>query len=248
MIEIRDLHTAFDLAAPVLKNLQTAYERLPETRCQCEQPGECCAFLPEMTWIEALRWMDTLKKMPEPARGVMLQKFVEFYLTTPIRRGGCPFLLDGSCSIYDVRPFACRAYGLWSIKTGGRRTEENRRSRHHLLKLWEQYGVKVPAAQIEFEIDYCDKVYCHAEESVTDNQLMEILRQVYDLDQILPGLQKKFETEYHSDVSFLMASLTLGYRKAILGKFAVVKEIVQQGTDTRLRQMLKTVFWLEEFC
>ena len=38
-----------------------------------------------------------------------------------------------------------------------------------------------------------------------------------------------------------MASLVLGYRKAILGKFAVVKEIVQQGTEERLQQMLHRV-------
>ena len=70
---------------------------------------------------------------------------------------------------------------------------------------------------------------------------MDFLQQVYRLDQALPDMQTKFEAEYHSDFSFLMASLVLGYRKAILGKFAVVKEIVQQRTEERLQQMLHRV-------
>jgi hypothetical protein len=36
----------------------------------------------------------------------------------------------------------------------------------------------------------------------------------------------------------LIASLVLGYRRAVLGKFAVIKEIVRQGTEARLEQML----------
>jgi len=64
------------------------------------------------------------------------------------------------------------------------------------------------------------------------------LQQIYALDQALAELQTKFEAEYHSDFSFFIASLALGYRKAVLGKFAVIKEMVQQGTEERLEQML----------
>jgi hypothetical protein len=94
---------------------------------------------------------------------------------------------------------------------------------------------------VEFEIDYCDKVHCATEIAMSDSQLMDILQQIYGLDHALPDLQTKFEAEYHSDFSFLIASLVLGYRKAVLGKFAVVKEILQQGTDERLQQMLDRV-------
>lgn len=72
-----------------------------------------------------------------------------------MRPAGCPFLENGACCIYELRPFACRAYGLWGPKFGKVRTQKSR------------------------------------------------------LD-----------------------------RKAVLGKFAVIKEIVQQGTEKRLEQML----------
>jgi len=238
MIKIEEINAAINDVKPLFSELQNLYSSLPETRCGCHQPGVCCAFFPEMTWVEALRWMGVIKDLREAAMREILRKFVEFYLTTPIRHTGCPFLRDGRCGIYPYRSFACRAYGLWSQTTGDSRTQENRRSRQALLQLWEQFGLAVPAKMVTFEIDYCDQVHWAIAKPMSDGQLMDILQQIYRLDQALPDLQKKFEVEYHSDFSFLIASLVLGYRKAILGKFAVIKEIVRKGTQARLEQML----------
>jgi len=49
------------------------------------------------------------------------------------------------------------------------------------------------------------------------------------------------EEEHHSDLIFLLTSLVLGMKKALLLKFAVIKEIVQKGTDTRLQEALRKV-------
>ena len=188
--------------------------------------------------MEALQWVSLILEMPADARTKMLRKFLEFYLTNPIRPAGCPFLDNGACTIYELRPFACRAYGLWSLEFGEARTQKSRQDRKALLQMWQKFGLELPPETVEFEIDYCDKVHCATGKSMSDRQLMDILQQIYGLDQALPGLQTKFEAEYHSDFSFLIASLVLGYRKAVLGKFAVIKEMVQQGTEERLEQML----------
>ena len=238
MIAISDLDTALNKATLLLKSLQSLYQQLPETRCQCEQSGVCCAFLPEMTWLEALQWSGVIQEMSAEDRTRILQKFLEFYLTNPIRSTGCPFLENGVCCIYELRPFACRAYGLWGSEFGKVRTQKNRQDRKALLQMWQKFGLELPPETVEFEIDYCEKVRCATGKSMSDRQLMDLLQQIYGLDQALPELQTKFESEYHSDFSFLIASLALGYRKAVLGKFAVIKEIVQQGTEERLGQML----------
>ena len=238
MISIGDLDTAIRTARPLFESLQRLYQRLPLTGCQCEQPGVCCAFLPEMTWLEALQWIDLIQQMPADARAKMLQTFLEFYLTNPLRSNGCPFLENGACGIYESRPFACRAYGLWSPEYGTTRTQESRQDRKALRQMWQNFGLELPPQTVESEIDYCDMVRCEAEKSISDSQLMDILQQIYGLDQALAELQAQFEAEYHSDFSFLIASLALGYRKAVLGKFAVIKEMVQQGTEERLGQML----------
>jgi Fe-S-cluster containining protein len=241
MIVFNDLETAIHKAEPVLQSLQRLYRRLPETRCQCEQPGVCCAFLPQMTWMEALQWAGLIQQKSADARTAILQKFLEFYLTNPVRSAGCPFLENGACGNYKLRPFACRAYGLWSPDFGKARTQKSRQDRKALLQMWQKFGLKLPPQTVEFEIDYCDKVRCAGKKSMTDSQLMDILQQIYGLDQALPDLRTKFEAEYHSDFSFLIASLALGYRKAVLGKFAVIKEMVQRGTGQRLEQMLSQV-------
>ena len=70
---------------------------------------------------------------------------------------------------------------------------------------------------------------------------MDLLTRVYHLGKPLGHLQSQFEEAYHSDFSFLLTSLVFGMRKALLLKFAVIKEIVQEKTDTRLRQALEKV-------
>ena len=238
MITIEEINAAIKEVKPLFVELQNLYDCLPETRCQCEQPGVCCAYLPEMTGLEALQWADAIQDMSVAARAKIHQKFVEFYLTNPIRHHGCPFLQDGACGVYERRPIACRAYGLWSPGFGKERTQKSRQDREALLQMWQKFGLELPRQMVQYEIDYCDKVHCLTEKVMFDSQLMDILQQIYRLDQALPGLLTKFEAEYHSDFSLLIASLALGYRKAVLGKFAVIKEIVQQGTQVRLEQML----------
>ena len=158
MIAISEFNTAINKARPLLKSLQSLYQRLPETRCQCEQTGVCCAFLPEMTWMEALQWSGVIQEMSAEARTRILQKFLEFYLTNPIRHAGCPFLENGACCIYELRPFACRAYGLWGPELGKVRTQKSRQDRNALLQMWQKFGLKLPPQTVESEIDYCDRV------------------------------------------------------------------------------------------
>lgn len=128
MINIKELQSTAISAGPLFTKLQDLYRSLPATHCQCENPGVCCIFLPEMTGLEALQWIWIIQEMPNSERIVMLRKFIEFYLTTPVRHFGCPFrTMGGACSIYQFRPFACRAYGLWSKEMGRLRTRESRK-------------------------------------------------------------------------------------------------------------------------
>ena len=228
-------------ARPLFRELQLLYRDLPDTACHCEQPGICCAFLPEMTGIEALQWFDLIGDMPVRQRVATFQSFVKFYLTNPIRSDCCPFLHDGSCSIYEFRTFACRAYGIWSREFGDTRTRENRAEREALRDRWESFGVILPAEVVESEMDYCDRVRCLSDISPSDTQIMNVLHEVYRLDQSVPDLGQQFEGMYHSDFSFWVACLVFGHRKAVLGKFAVIKEITQKGTDERLQEMMGTV-------
>ena len=228
-------------ARPLFRELHLFYRDLPDTECRCERPGICCAFLPEMTGIEALQWFDLIGNLPGRQKNAIIQKFVTFYLTNPIHSSSCPFLENGSCSIYEFRTFACRAYGIWSRKFGDTRTRQNREERKMLRLRWKNCGVILPVEMVESEIEYCDSVRCLSANSPSDAQIMNILEKVYRLDQRIPDLGQQFEVMCHSDFSLWVACLVFGQRKAVLGKFAVIKEIVQKGTDERLQEMIEKV-------
>jgi hypothetical protein len=70
---------------------------------------------------------------------------------------------------------------------------------------------------------------------------MAVLQEIYLLDKERADLQTKFENEYYSDFSFLVASLALSTKKAVLGKFAVIKELSRSGTDQRLQNLLSQI-------
>jgi Fe-S-cluster containining protein len=238
MIHPDDLRRALDAAPPVWRRLQARYALLAETDCACSRPGICCRFLPEMTFAEALQWVDVLRGQPPPRRADTLRRFVEFYATCPLHRDGCPFLEAGRCSVYTQRPFACRAYGLWSMETGRRRTADNRASRELLARQWRRFGVELPAEAIRAEMDYCADVRHRPPGAAGDAALMDILAEIYELDRAFAPLGDPFENHYHSDFSFLLAGMLLGDRKAVLGKFAVVKDLVRQQPMGRLEALL----------
>ncbi len=129
MITAEEIKSAICEAKPLFPELQALYRSLPETHCGCDEPGVCCTFLPEMTWIEALQWVHIIQQLTEEARFDTIKRFMTFYLTNPVHNSGCPFRQHTACGIYELRPFACRAYGLWSRQIGDERTDLSRRER-----------------------------------------------------------------------------------------------------------------------
>jgi Fe-S-cluster containining protein len=241
MISNREIQEAAHKAQPVFEKIQSLYGQLPETTCACKEPGTCCAFLPEITLMEALQWFRVLQQMPAAGRAALVRKFVEFYLTNPIRQIGCPFLSEGHCGIYEFRSFACRAYGLWSKTMGQERTQQSRAGKMKLVKMWQRHGIELAPEAIANEMDYCDQVGCRSDMKISDNRLMTILQEIYLLDNESADLQTKFENKYYSDFSFLITSLALSTKKAVLGKLAVINELTRSGTAKRLENLLSQI-------
>jgi len=238
MIDFKMLEDAAEKTEKAFQTLLKTYEKLPETICGCDNIGVCCVSLPEMTVLEALSWIGTITELPPHERTVLLRKFVYFYLTNPIRRPGCPFRSEGSCTIYPRRPFACRAYGLWSQENGAEQTQKNRELQKTMLDMWKQFGITIPAKCLVTEMDYCSEVTTRVPSSISDDDLLNVLEEVYLLSTPVAELQKSFENGYQSDFGFLITSLILGHKKAFLGKYAVIKEMVTKGSETRLDKLL----------
>ena len=242
MLTIEDIKGAFIKGRKSFDDLQAHYRRLPPTRCECETPGMCCRFMPEMTFLEALQWIDAMSRLPSDHRSALIRQFVLFYLITPLRQPGCPFLgKGGECTIYRERPFACRAYGLWGTAIGQARTEQHRDGKKAIIRNWRNLGIQIKEDAVAFEMDYCTRVHSNADRSLTDNDIMAVLNDVYALDDSVGIWRDQFETNYHSDFSYFLTALRFGARKAVLSKIAVIKEIAEMGTDKRLHKYLSQI-------
>ncbi len=236
---IGDIQRGIDAAERHLKQLQILYGSLPETRCHCNRPGACCMFLPQMTWMEAIQWFQYLIDLPVTERETLVRKFLTFFLSNPARRDHCPFLDDdGGCGNYALRPFACRAYGMWSLKWGRQQTGQSREGKKALVAMWRRYGIELPEETATREIDYCDQVTVSGNAPPSDDRLMKHLSRIHQLDDAQSELKHRFEEGYQSDFSALMASLVWGPLKANLNKYAVIKDMVQKGSDARLKKLL----------
>jgi hypothetical protein len=124
---------------------------------------------------------------------------------------------------------------------GQARTNQSREEKMRLVKMWQRYGIEMVPEAIVNEMDYCNHVGSKSDIKISDKRLMAVLQEIYLLDKEMADLQTKFENEYYSDFSFLVASLALSTKKAVLGKFAVIKELSRSGTDQRLQNLLSQI-------
>jgi len=238
-IGVEEIQTGIEAAEPQFGKLKALYGLLPETQCRCDRPGECCLFLPQMTWVEALQWFRCLAELPREDQDAMVRRFLEFFLSNPARRGHCPFLADdGGCGNYEFRPFACRAYGIWSIEWGRQGTAQSREGKKALVAMWQRYGIELPEETATHEMEYCGKVTVPGSAPPSDSRLMDLLSRVHGLDDAHPEMKGCFEDGYGSDFSALMASLVWGGLKANLNKYAVIKDLIQKKSDARLKKLL----------
>lgn len=74
--------------------MKRALDMLPPMRCD-RGCGECCGPVPvtESEYRKVV-FVARAKKLPPKRQGIT-----------------CPFFLDGTCAVYDARPFACRLFG-----------------------------------------------------------------------------------------------------------------------------------------
>lgn len=54
--------------------------------------------------------------------GYLQRSSITLFVTAPLvyrAKIACPFLVDGSCSVYPARPYQCRTFGLFAVRTFG---------------------------------------------------------------------------------------------------------------------------------
>lgn len=141
--------------------------------------------------------------------------------------------------IYQDRFFGCRAYGLWSKGYYQLQAEHSRKAKRLSQEQWQRLGVSLPREIVDFHLDYCPHVEAEGDVSVS-NELLEQTSDVIDSisAQLLPW-HGQFRQEYFSDLSFLLASTSLGLQQAIQLKFEIVCDYLANGKQDRLAEIIE---------
>ncbi len=233
------IEAAMTGARELWPELSGILDRLPPTTCQ--RQAACCALLPEMTLTEACRLYDFLERLPRERREQLNLKTIEYYFLNPVRVMGCPFLENKNCLVYDVRPFGCRAYGLWSPWGYRSRSEAGIPAKRQVDKAWAAIGVRLPRQVVNFQVKYCREVEPLDDRKLDDRVLESARLDVQALDHRLGALAEAFAVKHFSDLGFVTACRFLGKDSALRNKVIVVREQLQSGDSPSLAYLLEQV-------
>ena len=218
------------------RKLAGLYGRIPETACR--RRTHCCRMLPEMMLIEALMGLGRIKEMTASNQGQILQKLLKYFFLNAVEIRTCPFLEDRQCLIYADRFFGCRAHGLWSQAAYDQLCSQTQSAKQHSRQQWANVGITLPEAVTSFQVPYCSSVKVVNGGQINDEQLDEIAATIAALSRKLGRPDQTFRQHYFLDLSFLMASLTYGYAKAIQLKYMFVKDFISSENYAVLDKMI----------
>jgi len=137
--------------------LERVYDQFPET--QCDNCARCCFESPGVFFVEHLRLLEWVAQMDEPGRAAILRRATAELFFSWIDPGrACVFLESGRCTVYDLRPLACRLFGLVAPEDRDRAETEARLAARQEASRLRMLGIEVPKAVIERSLASCDRV------------------------------------------------------------------------------------------
>ena len=216
--------------------LEEAYAQLPHT--QCGRRTYCCSLLPEMNLLEALSTVHQLLEMEPEYRLWISKRLLRYFFLNPVEILSCPFLEGHNCLIYRKRFFGCRAYGLWSEEHYREKAEFSRQTKSLSQREWQRLGVSLPQEVVDFNVDYCPYVEVDGDTLVDDEFLLQTFESIEAISEQLLPWHEEFHQKYFSDLSFLLASVSLGLHRAVQLKFEVVRQILVTGDKRKVDQIM----------
>jgi len=191
-----------------------------------------------MSLLEALSAVQQLLEMEPKQRLWMNRRLLRYFLLNPVEILSCPFLEGRNCLIYQNRFFGCRSYGLWTEEHYRKKAEQSRQAKTLSQREWQRLGVSLPQEIIDFHLDYCPYVASEGDELVEDKLLLQTSDRIEAISGQLVPWHDKFHQEYFSDLSFLLASISLGLRRAVQLKFEIVRHILNGGNKERVDRIV----------
>lgn len=212
--------------------LQKVYNSLPETTCAgC---ASCCKWgSPPAFFIEYLNIYKYLRDNMKEQWQDMLKKSTEyFYLELVDPTQTCPFLNEeNKCSIYSVRPFTCRSFGLLSkedFNIGDRSLKELAK------RYWDEYQIKIADELVNSELAWCEKTTAKDGKYLEKSTLAGLAAQI-------GAIEYNFFPQDLVDQEGTLIPFPAHLMNTVLGsgarsrKIKVMKEFSEQGSKELLK-------------
>lgn len=154
----------------VSRRLDFIYGQVPDFLC--DRCGKCCFNCAETYFLEFLQIYDHLRSLPQEQQRPIIRRLVQYELFNLMTLDyECPFLEaggeEGACLIYEVRPLACRFFGLYPDKEYQDMQLDSRRSNEELAEFYSKnYSLFLPDSVISYDVDQCDRGKDEDEEAV----------------------------------------------------------------------------------
>jgi Fe-S-cluster containining protein len=192
-----------------------------------------------MSLLEALSAVQQLLEMKPGQRLWIYRRLIRYFFLNPVEILQCPFLQGQNCLIYRNRFFGCRAYGLWTEEHYRKKAKQSRQAKTLSQRQWQRLGVSLPQEVVDFHLDYCPYVELQEGASVEDELLLQTSDRIKALSGELMPWHDRFQQEYFSDLSFLLASISLSLPKAVQLKFEIVRHILSTGNKEKLDRIVE---------
>lgn len=157
--------------------LNSIYKTIPSGKCgHC---NNCCSEDVNANYIEFLNIYDYLKK--NNLYDEYRENILKYYFTRLYKNSHCPFLKNGKCGIYPVRPLSCRLFGHLSRteyeKNYNAVLKQNTDAKEYFKK---RYSVELPEEVVNFKIPYCREFI--KDKDMTLEESKDLLNKIFELD------------------------------------------------------------------
>lgn len=169
----------FAMENNLFDKLNSIYKTIPSGKCtHC---NSCCSEDVNANYLEFLNIYNYLKK--NDLYKEYREKILKYYFTRLYKNSHCPFMKNGKCAIYPVRPLSCRMFGHLSKaeyeKNYNAVLKQNKDAKEYFKR---NHGVQLPEEVVNYKIPYCDEFI--KDKDMTLEESKDLLNKIFELDTV----------------------------------------------------------------
>lgn len=222
----------------LFKALGELYDSVPQG--QCAGCTACCSESVNTSFVEFVNIYRFLSENEE-VFGKVIKRIFDFYFTEYVERKKCPFLEDGKCLIYSVRPLPCRTFGHLNQEDYEKNYEEvlqiNKDTQNALE---EAYSFRVPDAVVEFKIPYCESFI--VEEKMSEEALNDLRVKLLSMDVFAAKEGDIDEDLLNLSLVYWFIYLYLEAEEASELRVEFSKDFLEKGFSEGYQDLLRELF------